>query len=148
MTGPRLYFAPARDGLFFESFGRVHPRFQTPGISIAGQGIWAAILAASGSYEVLFSYATFTFWVFYGMTVAGVMVLRRKYPDLPRPYKMWGYPLTPIIFVAVAVWFVVNTLISKPGPSGMGLLMILSGIPAYYGWRWCDRKKALLASQI
>jgi len=75
------------------------------------------------------------------MTVAGVMILRRKYPDTPRPYKMWGYPLTPIVFVAVAVWFVANTLISKPGPSGMGLLMILSGVPAYHGWRLRDRKR-------
>src|SRR5262249_22690432 len=74
-------------------------------------------------------------WVFYGMTVAGVLVLRRKYPDIPRPYKMWGYPVTPIVFAGVAAWFVANTLISKPGPSSVGLLMILCGVPAYYGLR-------------
>ena len=74
MTAPRLYFAQARDGLFFEKFGFVHPRFETPAISIVGQGIWSALLALSGSYELLFSYSTFTFWVFYGMTVAGVLV--------------------------------------------------------------------------
>ncbi len=142
LTAPRLYFAQARDGLFFENFGFVHPRFETPAISIVGQGIWSALLALSGSYEKLFSYSTFTFWVFYGMTVAGLLVLRRKYPDLPRPYKMWGYPVTPLVFVAVAAWFVVNTLASKPGPSMIGLAMIVSGVPAYYGWRWREQKKA------
>jgi len=141
MTTPRLYFAQARDGLFFEKFGSVHPRFETPAVAIVGQGIWAAVLAASGSYEVLFSYATFTFWVFYGMTVAGVLILRRKYPDMPRPYKMWGYPVTPLVFVAVAAWFVANTLISKPGPSSIGLLIILSGVPAYFAWRRREQKK-------
>jgi APA family basic amino acid/polyamine antiporter len=141
MTTPRLYFAQARDGLFFEKFGSVHPRFETPAVAIVGQGIWAAVLAASGSYEVLFSYATFTFWVFYGMTVAGVLILRRKYPDMPRPYKMWGYPVTPLVFVAVAAWFVANTLISKPGPSSVGLLIILSGVPAYFAWRRREQKK-------
>ncbi len=135
MTASRLYFAQARDGLFFEKFGQVEPRFQTPGISIIGQGIWSAVLAASGSYEALFSYSTFTFWIFYAMTVAGVWILRRKYPDMPRPYKMWGYPVTPLVFVVVAIWFVANTLISKPGTSSIGLAIVASGVPAYYGWR-------------
>jgi APA family basic amino acid/polyamine antiporter len=119
----------------------VHPRFETPAIAIVGQGIWSAVLALSGSYEVLFSYSTFTFWVFYGMTVAGVLILRRKYPEMPRPYRMWGYPVTPILFVVVAAWFVANTLIARPGPSLIGSLIILSGIPAYYGWRWREQKK-------
>lgn len=135
LTASRLYFAQARDGLFFEKFGSVHPRFVTPSVSLLGQGIWSAILAASGSYEVLFSYSTFTFWIFYAMTVAGVMVLRRKHPELPRSYRMWGYPVTPIVFVAVATWFVANTLFSRPGPSLIGLGMIASGIPAYFVWR-------------
>jgi APA family basic amino acid/polyamine antiporter len=145
MTASRLYFAQARDGLFFEKFGYVHPRFETPAVSILGQGIWASVLAASGSYEVLFSYSTFTFWIFYAMTVAAVLILRRKYPDMPRPYKMWGYPVTPVIFVAVATWFVANTLISRPGPSLIGLAFIASGIPAYYAWRWRERKEAAAA---
>ncbi len=141
MTASRLYFAQARDGLFFEKFGYVHPRFETPAVSILGQGIWSALLALSGSYEVLFSYSTFTFWIFYAMTVAGVIVLRRRRPDLPRPYKMWGYPVTPLIFVGVAAWFVGNTLISRPGPSLVGIGMIASGVPAYYAWRWRELKK-------
>lgn len=141
MTASRLYFAQARDGLFFEKFGFVHPRFETPAISIFGQAIWSALLALSGSYELLFSYSTFTFWIFYAMTVAGVIVLRRRRPDMPRPYKMWGYPVTPLIFVGVAAWFVENTLISRPGPSLVGLGMIASGVPAYYAWNWRELKK-------
>jgi APA family basic amino acid/polyamine antiporter len=146
MTASRLYFAQARDGLFFEKFGFVHPKFETPAVSILGQGIWSSLLAVSGSYEVLFSYSTFTFWVFYAMTVAGVLILRRKYPDMPRPYKMWGYPVTPVIFVAVAAWFVANTLVSRPGPSVIGLGMIVSGVPAYYAWRWREGRAAKTAS--
>ena len=141
MTAPRLYFAQANDGLFFEKFGAVHPRFETPGFAIVGQGMWSAVLALSGSYEVLFSYSTFTFWVFYGMTVAGVIVLRRRRPDLQRPYRMWGYPVTPVVFVVVATWFVGNTLVSRPGPSMVGSLIILSGVPAYYAWRRMSQKK-------
>src|SRR5262249_58992767 len=85
MTAPRLYFAQARDGLFFEKFGLVHPRFETPAVAIAGQGIWSSLLALSGSYELLFSYSTFAFLVFYGMTRGGGRVLRGKDPDRPEP---------------------------------------------------------------
>jgi APA family basic amino acid/polyamine antiporter len=145
MTASRLYFAQARDGLFFETFGYVHPRFETPAVSILGQAIWSSLLALSGSYEVLFSYSTFTFWIFYAMTVAGVMILRRKYPTMERPYKMWGYPVTPVIFVAVAAWFVANTLVNRPGPSLIGLGMIASGVPAYYAWRWRELRREAAA---
>jgi APA family basic amino acid/polyamine antiporter len=141
LTAPRLYFAQANDGLFFERFGFVHPQFETPAFAIAGQGIWACVLAVSGSYEVLFSYSTFTFWVFYGMTVASVIVFRRRLPDAPRPYRMWGYPVTPVVFVAAAACFVANTLVSRPGPSLVGSLIILSGVPAYYVWRSRSQKK-------
>ncbi|MEO7649880.1 MAG: amino acid permease [Bryobacteraceae bacterium] len=135
LSAPRLYFAQARDGLFFSKFGEVHPRYETPAFSVLGQGAWAAVLALSGSYDKLLSYSTFTFWVFYGMTVAGVIVLRRTQPDLPRPYKMWGYPVTPAIFVAIAAWFVGNTIVAKPEPALMGTLMIASGVPVYWWWR-------------
>lgn len=135
LSAPRVYFAQARDGLFFKKFGEVHPRFQTPSFSILMQGIWASILAVSGTYEKLFSYVIFTSWLFYGLTVAGVLVLRRKRPDLPRPYKMWGYPVAPLVFVLVAFGFVLNTIVTKPWPSIVGLLLIATGIPAYYFWR-------------
>lgn len=135
MTAPRLYFAQARDGLFFSRFGEVHPRFQVPSFAILGQGIWAAILALSGSYEKLFAYSVFAFWIFYGMTAAAVLVLRRKYPDHPRPYKMWGYPVTPLLFTAISFWFVVNTLFTRPETSLPGLILMASGVPMYYIWR-------------
>jgi len=99
------------------------------------QGIWAAVLAVSGSYERLFSYVVFTAWIFYGMTVLAVMVLRRSVPDLPRPYRMWGYPVTPLAFAAVAFWFVINTIITTPASSLIGLAIVASGVPVYYIWR-------------
>jgi basic amino acid/polyamine antiporter, APA family len=134
-TGSRISFAQARDGLFFKAVGEVHPRFHTPHLAIAVQGAWAAVMAMSGSYEKLFSYVIFAAWIFYGAAVLGVMVLRHKAPDLPRPYKMWGYPVTALAFVAVAFGFVVNTIVTKPGPSLIGLAIVASGIPVFYIWR-------------
>jgi APA family basic amino acid/polyamine antiporter len=135
LTAARVYFAQARDGLFFSRVAEIHPRFETPGASLLFQGVWASILAASGSYQMLFSYVIFAAWIFYGMTVAGVLILRRKYPQRERPYRMWGYPLTPILFAAVSFWFVGNTLVTTPGPSIVGLAIIASGIPVYFYWR-------------
>jgi APA family basic amino acid/polyamine antiporter len=135
LTAPRVYFAQARDGLFFRKFGEVHPRHETPGLAILLQGLWAAILALSGSYLGLLSFAMFAAWIFYAMAVFGVIILRRKHPDWPRPYRMWGYPFSPLIFVAVSSWLVVNSLVSTPGPSVLGLLLIASGVPVYYLWR-------------
>ena len=135
LTASRVYFAQARDGLFFRSAGNVHRRFETPSVAILIQGIWSAVLALSGSYERLFAFATFAAWIFYGMAVIGVMVLRRKQPDAPRPYRMWGYPATPLLFGMVTVWFVSNTLIERPGPSLLGLVLIATGVPVYYYWK-------------
>jgi APA family basic amino acid/polyamine antiporter len=135
LTFARIYFAQARDGLFFKAVGRVHPRFETPYVAIVVQGVWAAVLAVSGSYELLFSYVIFAAWIFYGMAVLGVVVLRRKAPDLPRPYKMWGYPVTPLAFAAVSFWFVANTIVTKPMSSLIGLGIVAAGVPVYYIWR-------------
>jgi APA family basic amino acid/polyamine antiporter len=89
----------------------------------------------SGSYETLISYALFAMWLFHGMTVLGVLVLRRKYPDKPRPYRMWGYPLSPLLFALFALWFVANTLVTRPVPSLAGALIMAGGIPIYYLWK-------------
>jgi basic amino acid/polyamine antiporter, APA family len=134
LTSPRIYFAQARDGLFFRKFAEVHPRLETPGFSILAQGLWAAVLVVSGSYETLLDYAMFAMWFWYGLMVAGVIVLRYKKPDLVRPYRMWGYPVTPALFVAIACWFLVNMLNTRPLPSVAGLLLIATGIPAYFLW--------------
>ena len=131
LTTPRVYFAQARDGLFFRRFADVHPRHRTPGFAILAQAGWSVVLLLTGSYESLVDYALFATWVFYGLMVAGVMVLRRKRPEVPRPYRMWGYPVTPLLFVAITAWFVVNMLITRPRPALAGLALILTGIPVY-----------------
>jgi APA family basic amino acid/polyamine antiporter len=135
LTAPRIYFAQARDGLFFERFGEVHPRYRTPAFSILVQGIWTSVLASSGSYEHLIAYVLFVSWMFHGATVLAVPVLRRKQPDMPRPYRMWGYPVAPFLFVVFAAWFVATTLVSRPQSSLVGGLLLLSGVPVYYYWR-------------
>src|SRR5579864_4789210 len=135
MTSPRVYFAQASDGLFFAKFAEVHPRFRTPAFSIVAQAVWAIVLLLSGTYETLIDYAMFGLWIFYGLMVLGVILLRRSRPDLPRPYKMWGYPFTPVFFVAVATYFIVNTAINRPAPSLAGLALIASGVPVYFLWR-------------
>jgi APA family basic amino acid/polyamine antiporter len=135
LTSPRIYFAQARDGLFFRRFGEVHPRFRTPAFAIAAQAIWSVVLLLSGTYESLTDYAMFAMWISYGLMVLGLMILRRKRPHMKRPYRMWGYPVTPILFLAVAVWFLGNTLITRPGPALAGLGFIVAGIPVYFFWR-------------
>ena len=134
LTSPRVYFAQSRDGLFFRKFGEVQPRYQTPGFAILAQCGWAVILLVSGSYETLLDYAMFALWLSYGLMVAGVMILRRKQPDLPRPYRMWGYPATAILFLAITAWFLVNMLRTRPLPSLASLLLIATGIPVYFVW--------------
>jgi len=139
LTSPRLYFAQARDGLFLRKFGEIQPRFQTPGFAIIAQGLWAAVLLLSGSYESLLDYAMFALWLSYGVMIAGLILLRRTRPDTLRPYKMWGYPVRALLFVAFTAWFLVNMLVKRPIPSFAGLLLIASGVPAYFisrRWRW------------
>ncbi|HVH89657.1 MAG TPA: amino acid permease [Terriglobales bacterium] len=143
LTTPRVYFAQARDGIFFRKFAEVHPRYQTPSFAILAQAIWAAVLVVTGSYETLVDYAMFATWLFYGLMVAGVIVLRRTQPDLERPYRMWGYPVTPVLFVTVTCWFLINMLKTRPIPSLAGLLLVVSGIPIYLFWA---RRRAQTAS--
>src|SRR5471032_2963095 len=135
MVAPRIYFAQARDGLFFRRFAEIHPRYQTPAFSILMFGAWSALVALTGTYESLAGYAMFAAWVFYGLTSMGVLVLRRKFPDRPRPYRMAGYPVTLLLFVAVAVGFVINTFIATPGPAIAGTLLIAAGVPVYFFWK-------------
>lgn len=131
LAGPRIYYAQAKDGLFFSAFARVHPKYETPGFSIWTQAIWSCLLALSGSYQQLITYAAFTSWLFYALTVIGLFVLRRREPNAERPYKVWGYPVTPIVFAAVSSAFVLNTMYTSPVPSFWGVVLIASGIPLY-----------------
>jgi len=146
LTGPRAYFAQARDGLFFKVFSRVHPRHQTPAPAILLQGAWAVVLAASGTYQNLFQYVIFVSWIFYGLTVLAVPILRRRHPEWARPYKMWGYPVTPVIFLAATAVFLVNAAITKPGPSLFGTAVLAAAIPLYYLWRGSRRAAAPAAT--
>lgn len=134
MTAPRVFYAMSKDGHFFKSIAKVHPRFRTPHVSIIVLAVWAALLSLSGSFEQLYSYVIFGFWIFMGLTVAGVMVLRRKRPDLPRPYKTWGYPVTPLLFILSAVFLTVNSLVRTFWNSFAGLALIALGVPVYFVW--------------
>ncbi|HZC22961.1 MAG TPA: amino acid permease [Candidatus Binatia bacterium] len=134
LTSPRIYFAQARDGLFFRRFGTVHPRHQTPAFAIVVQGLWAAVLMVSGGYESLLDYAMFALWLSYGAMVAGVIVLRIKRPDLPRSYRMWGYPATAILFLVITAWFLGNMIVTRPVPSLIATALIAFGIPVYFFW--------------
>jgi basic amino acid/polyamine antiporter, APA family len=135
LSGARVPYAAARDGLFFRSIARVHPRFHTPGVSILALSAWAALLVLSGSYDQLFTYVIFASWLLYGMTTAAVIVLRRKRPDLIRPYSTLGYPVVPVLFVASALCLVISTLFDSPRESLLGLALILAGLPFYFHWR-------------
>lgn len=135
LTAPRIYFAQARDGLFFRRMGDIHPRFLTPHVSIVVQGVWASLLALSGSYETLFSYTMFIAWAVHAATMLGLILLRYRRPDIPRPYKVWGYPIVPALFCAFALWLLVNTWVAKPWSSLMGALILAAGVPIYYVWR-------------
>ena len=142
LTGPRMYFAMARDGLFFRSLSEVHPRFGTPALAVAASAVWATLLALSGSFEQLFTYVVFASWMFAGLAAAGVFVLRRRRPDAPRPFRVPGYPVTPALFIAAAAAIVINTIVGRPVQAVIGLGIVATGVPAYFAWRWLARRKA------
>ena len=135
LTGARVPYAAARDGLFFRSAARVHPAFHTPGVSILMLSAWSSLLVLSGRYDELFDFVIFGSWILYAMATASVFVLRRKRPDLPRPYKTFGYPAVPLLFLAGATVLEISTLWTKPRQSIAGIFLILLGLPFYFYWR-------------
>jgi APA family basic amino acid/polyamine antiporter len=135
LSGARVPYAMARDGLFFRSVGRVHPVHHTPGISILALNVWAALLVLSGRFEQLYTYVIFASWILYGMPGAAVLVLRWKRPELERPYRTLGYPWVPVLFVLGALCVVLFTLRQFPRESLLGLGLILAGLPFYFHWR-------------
>jgi len=130
----RTYYAMSEDGLFFKAMDRVHPRFRTPSNAILAQGIMASLFALSGSFEQILTYYAFLDYLFFTMAVAGVLILRRTEPNLPRPYKAWGYPVTPLIFLVVCVWYLGNTITHRFSETMVGVLLTLSGVPFYLYW--------------
>jgi len=135
LCSPRVFYAMAKDGAFFKPLASVHPRFKTPHIAIVALGLWSLLLSVSGTFEQLLAYVVFGQWIFFGLTVAAVFVLRKKRPDMPRPYRTWGYPVTPIIFIAAALFVTVNSLINQFTNSMIGLAIILAGLPFYWFWK-------------
>ena len=136
LCSPRVYYAMAKDGIFFKGLAAVHPKFLTPHVSIFAMGAWSMILILFiGTFERLFTYVIFGQWIFFGLTVAAVIILRKKRPDLPRPYKTWGYPITPIIFILAALYISINSLISQFWNAMAGLGIILLGLPFYFYWK-------------
>jgi basic amino acid/polyamine antiporter, APA family len=135
LTAARVPFAQARDGLFFRRFGHIHRRFKTPSFAIAAQAVWTGVLIVSGSYEMLSTYTILSAWLFYTLCAAAVWILRRKIPDAPRPYRMWGYPVTLYLFLIVSVWFILDAMVNQPIPSLMAFFIAAAGVPFYFFWR-------------
>ena len=135
LAGARVYYAMAKDGLFFRSVARVNPRFHTPAVSLLFQGVWASLLTLSGSYNELLEYVIFAVMLFYILTIAGLFWLRRKRPDAPRPYRAFGYPVLPGVYLIFALFVEWALLTHKATRSAAGLCIVAVGIPVFYLWR-------------
>ena len=135
LTSARIPYAVSRAGLFFRWMRAVHPRFHTPTAALVTQGAVAAAFALTGTYDQLFTYVVFASWMFYGMSAAAVMRLRAVAPEMPRPYRAWGYPVTPLVFIVFALWLMASTIAESPLESGIGGAIILAGVPVYSYWR-------------
>jgi APA family basic amino acid/polyamine antiporter len=135
LAGARVYYAMARDGLFFRWCGNVHPKFRTPHLSLLFQAAWAILLVLLGTFEQLFTFVIFAGWIFYALTALGVIVLRHTRPELPRSYRVSGYPYVPVAFVLAAVVFILNTILARPLESGIGTGIVALGVPAYLLWK-------------
>lgn len=134
-TGARVYYAMAREGLFFRALGTIDKRRTTPLLSLVVQCVWSCLLIFSGTYEELITYIIFASWVFYALSCGAVLLLRRRKPEAPRPYRTWGYPLTPLVFIVFALALAASTIIESPTDAAIGAGMILSGLPAYWWWK-------------
>jgi APA family basic amino acid/polyamine antiporter len=142
LSGSRVYLAMAQDGVFFRRMAVIHPEWRTPAFSLIGQGIWAAVLTLSGSYDWLYTYVIFGMMLSYTLTVIGMFVLRWKKPDIPRPYRCTGYPWLPAIYILVAVTWTLNTIIRRPTEAIGSAVIVLIGVPGYLYWKRRSRRIA------
>jgi len=134
-AGPRVYFAMARDGLFFRSAAAIHPRYRTPAVAIVAQAAWSSMLVLSAQAQTLLTYTGFAIILFSGVAVVALFVLRAKQPDAERPFRAWGYPVAPGIYAVASALILANGLYTAPGPTGAGALVILAGLPVYMLFR-------------
>ncbi len=135
LSAARIPYAMAREGVMFRWIGDIHPRFLTPVSSLLVQGAISIVLALTGSYDQLFTYVIFTEFLFYAAMCAAVIRLRHSAPTLARPYRAWGYPVTPLLFIAFAVWLVGNTIVEKPLDALVGTAILVAGLPLYFYWK-------------
>lgn len=134
-TAARIPYAMANAGLFFKSMGKVNEKYHVPMTALMVQGVWACLLTLSGTYDQLFTYVVFVSWLFYAMSCGAVIILRRQAPQMPRPYKTWGYPVVPIVFILFAIWLMINTIIEAPRDAAIGVGIMLLGLPIYFYWK-------------
>ncbi|MEI6062188.1 MAG: amino acid permease [Bacteroidota bacterium] len=141
LSGARVYYAMAKDKLFFESAGKLNKN-AVPAAGLKVQAIWASLLCLSGTYSDLLDYVVFAVLIFYVLTIAGIFVLRRKQPDTERPYKTFGYPVVPVLYMAAALLIMFILLIYKWNYSGSGLIIVIVGVPVYFIWTWWSSKRS------
>ena len=134
LTAPRVYYAMARDGVFFHQLARIHPRFRTPAFAVIAGSAWAIILAATGTFEQLLTYVVFTGWLFYALGAASIFIYRRRILDHELPYRVPGFPWTPLLFIIAAAALVLNTIVTQFDRTAIGLGIVLIGTPAYFIW--------------
>ena len=140
LSGARIYYAMAKDRLFFQSVGKVN-RFHAPSVALIVQCIWTCILCLSGSYSQLLDFLIFAVLIFYILTFTGLFILRWKRPEMPRPYKAWGYPVLPALYLVMAVFVEIQLLRYKPQYTWPGLIIVLLGVPVYFLWRWAGNSE-------
>jgi len=131
LTGPRVYYSMAGDGLAFRWLDHVHPVYRTPSRAIVAQAVWASVLAATGAYRELFTRVIYTEWLFFALMAFGVFLLRRR-PDYQPAYRTWGYPVVPAVFIVVSLVIVINQIVRAPFEALTGLGMVAAGVPVYY----------------
>jgi APA family basic amino acid/polyamine antiporter len=141
LLGPRVVYALSRDGLFPEAFARVHPRFRTPSFAIVVQAIWTSLLCFSGRYDQLYTYAIFAVILAYAGTGVALLLFRRRLPNLPRPYRCWGYPVVPLLFIVTSLALAANTIREQPRETLTGVGILLLGLPVYF-WQKSRRAEA------
>ena len=143
LGAPRMYYAMARDGVFFARLARIDPRFGTPVAAIVLYAVWSAVLAATGTFQQLLTYVVFAGWIFYALGALSVFGSRRKYPERPRPFRTPAYPVTPALFAIAAALLVANTLTTQTREALIGLLVVALGVPVFFAWRLHMRRHPL-----